>query len=404
VETNSNTDILPGPGDQHPGFLDLAVIAAKYWKWLLAVPFGVAVLALITTLLMRDVFTAKAVILPPQQQSAAATAALLGQIGLIGGGMGQQLGLKQPGDLYVGMLKSRTIADQVITQFKLAQQYGTETMVDARRELAGRSVFTVGKDGLVSIEYDDHDPKRAAEVVNAYVDHLDRLTQTIAIGEAGQRRLHFERHLKAAKDALAEAEVALKKTQEQTGLIRVEEQAKALIEAVATLRAQVAAKEVELRSMRNTFATESNPEYLRLEQQLRGLKGELRKLESSQPTATGDIFVPTGKVPEAGLEYVRKMRDVKYAEAMLEALAKQHELARLEEAKDNGVVQIVDRAVAPDRKTRPRRGLIVVVTALFAATFMFFWAVLREWLSNARGDTRAKLHQVRLFLPFRKTP
>ena len=382
-----------------PSFLDLAIVAAKHKRVVMGVPLLAAVLAVIWTLLMPNIFTGRAVIMPPQQQSSA-TSALLGQLGLLGAA-GSSLALKNPGDLYVGMLRSRTIADNLVARFKLADLFGTETMVQTRKELAARSTFTVGKDGLIAIEVDDEDPQRAAALANAYVEELDRLTQAIAVGEAGQRRVHFERQLKRAKEDLADAEVELKKTQEKTGLIKIDDQGRAIIEAVAALRAQISAKEVELAAMRGTFATETNPDYVRSQEQIRGLREQLRKMEHSQPKEKGDIFVPTGKVPEAGLEYVRKLRDVKYFETMFELLAKQYEVARLDEAKEGAVIQVVDKATPPDRKSKPLRFAIVLVTTCVFGILAFFWAAMAEWLANASPEHRAKISRLKSLLTFR---
>jgi uncharacterized protein involved in exopolysaccharide biosynthesis len=258
-------------------------------------------------------------------------------------------------------------------------------MVETRNDLASNSGITAGKDGLITISVDDEDPKRAAAIANAYVEELDRLSQSLAVTEAAQRRLFFERQLKQAKDDLSKAEVALKVTQEKTGLIKLDDQGRAIIEAVATLRGQISAKEVELQAMR-TFTTEKNPDYIRAQQQLSGLRTELGKLERAQISGVGDILLSTRQVPEAGLEYVRKYRDVKYQETIFELLAKQFEAAKIDEAKEAGIIQIVDPAIAPDRKSRPKRALIVIATTLLAAMVAVFWAFVREARARISRD------------------
>ena len=372
------------PEDDEISLLDLAIVLAKHKKLILGVPFAVAVVTAIVTLLMPNIYTGRAVIMPPQQQSSAA-AAFLGQLGVLAGGAGAALGLKNPGDLYAGMLKSRTIADNLIQRFKLQELYGKDTKVETRKALANDTTISVGRDGLVTVEFEDKDPSRAADIANAYIEELDRLTQTIAITEAGQRRLYFEKQLKLSKEKLADAEVELKKTQEQTGMIRFEEQGKAIIEAIASLRAQVAAREVQLTAMRS-FATERNPDIIRVQQELVGLRSELSKLEKRNTDVSGDIFVPTGNVPEVGLEYVRKFRDVKYQETLFELMAKQYEIARVDEAKDAAVIQVVDKAVLPDRKSKPRRALIVLVAGVVVGVLVLVWVFAKEGFEKARSD------------------
>jgi uncharacterized protein involved in exopolysaccharide biosynthesis len=287
--------------------------------------------------------------------------------------------------MYVGILKSRTIADNIIARFALDKLYGTETQTDTRNVLAGVTNLIAGKDGLITIEVDDKDPERAAALANAYVDELHRLTESLAVTEAAQRRLFFEKQLKEAKENLANAEAALQKTQEQTGLIRLDEQGRAIIEAVARLRAQIAAKEVQLAAMRS-FATQNNPEYVLAREELSGLRVELSKLEKAGGASVGDIFVPTGRVPEVGLEYVRKLRDVKYFETMFELLAKQYELAKADEAKDSSVIQVLDRAIPPDKKSKPLRRQIVILAAFFGLLVAAVAVLGRELWLRSRND------------------
>jgi uncharacterized protein involved in exopolysaccharide biosynthesis len=180
--------------------------------------------------------------------------------------------------------------------------------------------------------------------------------------------------------------MALKKTQETTGLIKLDEQGRAIIEAVASLRAQIAAKEVEAGAMR-LFATERNPGYLMVQQEIGGLRTELARLEkTNRPGGGGDIFVPTGRVPEAGLEYVRRLREVKYYESVFELLAKQYEIAKMDEARDAAVVQVLDRAVQPEKKSRPQRARIVIVTAILAFLAALLWALVRDAHERAKRN------------------
>jgi uncharacterized protein involved in exopolysaccharide biosynthesis len=259
-------------------------------------------------------------------------------------------------------------------------------MVDTRKEFSDNSTIKTGKDGLITIEFDDEDPVRAAAIANAYVDELDKLTQTLAVTEAAQRRLFFERQLQQVKNDLSEAELALKKTQETTGLIKLDDQGRAIIEAVATIRAQISAKEVELRAMR-TYTTEQNPDYVRTQQQLAGLRNELLKLERSSVSGQGDIMLPTGKVPEAGLEYLRRYREIKYQEAIFELLARQFEAAKIDEAKEAAIVQVVDRAIQPDKKSKPRRALIVMVITVVGAVVSILLSLLLETITGARSPS-----------------
>lgn len=400
LEQQAMTD-QPRAEEDELSLLDLAVVLAKHKEIVLGLPFAAAAVAALVSLLMTPIYTATARILPPQQ-SQSATAALLGNLGALTGIGPSSLGIRNPADLYVGMLQSRTVADQLISRFDLQKLYKAKTLDDARKELKEKTSVRAGRDGIITIQVEDTDPKRAAEMANAYVEELDKLTQSLAVTEAAQRRMFFEKQLKQAKDNLAEAEVELKKTQEQTGLIKLDEQGRAIIEAVANLRAQVAAKEVQLTAMRS-FATERNPDYIRVQQELAGLRAQLLRLEKTNTAGGGDIFVPTGKVPESGLEYIRKLREVKYHETLFELLAKQFEVAKADEAKDAGFIQVVDKAVPPEKKSKPKRALIVIVSGLVAGLLAVVAAFLIEAMEKARRDphSASRLDRLRQHLRWR---
>lgn len=392
-ERESNDDI---------SLLDSLIVVAKHKRMIAATTLVAAVLSVVYAFVQPDIYTGTAKVLPPQHSQSTASI-LLGQLSGLTGLADNSLGLKNPNDLYVGMLKTRTVADNIIARFELQKLYETDTMVETRRALATNTVVVAGRDGLITVEFDDTDPTRAAEVANAYVEELDKLTQSLAITEAAQRRLFFERQLKQAKADLAEAEVALKRTQEETGLIKLDDQGRAIIEAVATLRAQISAKEVELRAMR-TFATERNTDYIRVKQQLAGLRAELLKLERAKLPERGNALLTTGNVPEAGLEYLRRIRDVKYYETIFEVLAKQFEAAKIDEANEAAVTQVVDKAVAPDQKSKPKRALIIIGfsgIAGFASLLLAFF--LEAGLRASQNPEQApRLAALRRYLSLRR--
>ena len=365
--------------------LDLAIVLAKHKRLVIGLPLIATVLAAAVTLLMPNIYTATARILPPQQGASTAAAMLTQLGGTLGGLAGGALGIKNPSDLYVGMLKSRTVADQLIERFKLKDLFATDSLIETRYSLEKITNIFAGKDGLITIDVDDKDPKRAAAIANAYVEELIRLNESLAITEASQRRLFFEKQLTQAKDDLVSAEIALKKTQEKTGLIQLDAQGKVIIEAVARLKAQIAAKEVQIIVMKS-YASERNPELARTQQELAGLRAQVDKMERGHSGRESDILVPTGRVPEAGLEYIRKARDVKYYETLLQLLAKQYEIARLDEANNASLVQVLDKAVPPDRKSKPRRVVIVVLTGLVAGFLGVLLTFLREAEERARGN------------------
>lgn len=391
--------------EQETSVLDFLVILAKNKKPLIFVPIFVGVLAAAFSFLLPNIYTANIKLMIPQQGGASTAAAMLSQLGggALGGLAGGALGLKNPGDLYVGILKSRTISDRLIDQFHLKERYKAKTIIEARERLQKITVVNAGKDGLISLDFEDEDPKFAAAVANAYAQELDTLMQNLAVTEAGRRRLYFEKLLKRAKDELADAEVELRRTQERTGVIEISAQGKAAIEAAATVRAQIASKEVILGTMKS-FATDRNPDAIMVAGEIDELRNQLKKLEQpdQQPKRQGDILIPTGKVPEVGVEYTRKLREVKYHEVLFELMAKQYELARADEARDAGTLQVVDRAVPSDRKSKPKRSLILLGAILVSALLTISWVLINDtWKKiSAKPENIARLKEIRSLIGF----
>ena len=364
--------------DDEISLLDLAITLAKHKKLILGVPMIAAIVVAIYSFIIPPTYTADTQMLPPQQQSSAS--AMLSQLGALGG-MAGVAGIKNPNDTYVAMLKSRTIQDNMIKRFKLQAVYKTKTPATTRKALNGATTVKVGKDGIIGISVDDKSPQRAAMLANGYVDELQQLTQVFAVTEASHRRLFYEKQLLQAKQNLGDAEIALKQLQEKTGIIHLDAQAQLGIGTAAGLKGQIAMREVELGAMR-TFATGNNPDYIRIQQTLSGLKAQLNKVE------TGTV-VPS-KVPEAGLEYIRKVRDLKYAETIYEMLAKQFEMAKIDEAKESSVIQVLDKAVVPEQKSKPKRTMMVLISALATGFLTILYAFIKEALNNAKKDTQTE--------------
>jgi len=364
LQEHADSSIVPSAvaGDDEISLLDLLIVLAERKRLILGVTAVFAVGAIVVSLVLPPRYTATVMLLPPQQASSmgAALASQLGNLGGMAALAGGSLGLKSPNDMFVAMFKSRTVEDAMVQHFGLMQEYRKRFPSDARR--AFESFATVdgsSKDGMIHISVQDRDPHRAADLANGYVDQFRIQSQHLAITEASQRRLFFEQQLEQAKDNLANAEEAMKQTEQKTGVIQLDSQARALIESAASLRAQVAAKEVQIQGMR-TYATGENSQVVQAQQELESMRAQLAKLGGFEDSASGGLIVPKGQVPEAGLEYVRKLRDVKYNETIFEILARQFEIAKLDEAREGALIQVVDPAIPPDKRSFPRRGLIVI--------------------------------------------
>ncbi len=352
----------PAPvGDAPFDALDILVVMARRRRVVLACVLAGAVAGIVLVLLLKPNFTAKATILPPQQQSS--TAGLLNQLGSLASlsGGASTLGLKTPADLYAGMLASRTIADELIATYGLQNIYQRGTLLETQAYLKRRTSIEVGKDGLIEIAVTDHDPQRASNLANAYIEGLNHLNSSLAISEAAQRRLFFDQQLDTERKALASAEEDLQSTQQKTGLIQINGQAQAIIQSIEELRAELDSREVQLQSLRS-FATDQNPKVVRLQSEIGEMRSQLSRMENDQKEQAlpGDIAVPTGNLPKDSLEYTRRLRAVKYHESLFELLSKQEAAARIDEARSAPIIQVVDRAIPPDKRSGPPRALIIL--------------------------------------------
>lgn len=372
---------LPAQPDDEVSLIDFAIVLAKR-KWLIiGISLLAAVAAVFVSLRMTLIYTATARLLPPQQQQSVGTGLMgaLGQLGGFAGGVGGVLGIKNPSDIYVGMLRSRTVADGLVDRFDLMRVYGAQFRSDAHAMLSRSTFISVGKDNLIAIDVEDPDPKRAAAIANAYVEELEKLTSTLAVTEAGQRRLFFERQLAQAKESLLKAELAARSAMEGGGLAAVESHGRTLIATAAMLRSRVAVKEVEIAAMRG-FATQENPAYHHALQELKALREQLAKVERGEAAAS------TKPGSTDGLKNVGLLREVRYHEALFELMARQYEMAKVDEAKEGVVIQVLDKAIEPERKSKPRRALIVLITTAIAFLASVVLAFLLESLERARHD------------------
>jgi uncharacterized protein involved in exopolysaccharide biosynthesis len=389
----------PDPPAESRQLLDVLIILARRKKFVMGFTLGAALLAVVIVLMVPSKYTATTLVLPPVQTSSMSSA-LLGQLGgssALASVAGASLGIRNPADMYVSLFRSRTVEDTMIRRFGLMARYRRKRMSDTRTAFEARSTVALGiKDGLLRITVTDWDPNLAAEMANAYVDEFRNISANLAITEASQRRIFFEKQLLEANQNLTVAEEAMKRTEQSTGVLQVDSQARSLIESAATLRGQVVAKEVQLQAMRS-YATEDNPEIVVVEQQLAALKAQLAKLGGTDANSSSDIIVPKGNIPQAGMEYIRKLRDVKYYETIAQLIARQFEVAKLDEARQGAIIQVADAAVPPDKRSSPHRTIVVVLTTFIAFVVAALWALASaRWQETLRdAEKRNKVQTLR---------
>ena len=339
----------PAPGQSEPedfgiDFGAIFAVLAPRWRLFVLLPILAGALAYAATFLIRPTFTAKTMFLPPQQPQTAgsSTIASLSALSGLAGSLGA---IKSPADQYLSLLHSANVEDRIIDKFQLMRDYDVDYRLKARIELEKNLRTDLGKkDGLITIEVDAHSPAMAAGMANQFVAELRRLSAELALTEAQQRRVFFEAQLKQTRAKLNEAQQVLQSSGFDAGALKAEP--KAAAEGYARLEAEATTAEVRLQTMRGTLA-DTAPEVQQQLAQYDALKAQLAKL-ASEASRSGSA------------DYVGRYRDFKYQEALYDLFSKQYEMARLDESREGGLIQVVDVATPPERRSKPHRGLIAL--------------------------------------------
>lgn len=364
--------------------LDLALVLAKHKRLIIGIAFVACLVALILGFIMTPIYRAETRIVPPQlltgQMQVGGLLSLPSEVRSL---VGQFGGTSTPADLITGIVKSRTMLDHIIDKFNLMDYYEAEYRQNARRALSDATNASVDtKSGLITITVEDKDPALAADIANSFVNELQDLLQNLAITQVSQQRLFLENQLKQAHHNLIQTEEEFQKYQAQSGLLNVDVQMEALMDAIASIQAQVAVKEVQLKAAR-TFATAQNPEIKRLQAELAGLKKELKNLEAKAGTDNPNPIPAFEEIPKAGMEYARRLRDFKFQETLYETLLQQYQAAVMAEAREGMVVQVVDPAIPPELKIKPRRKLMLIVAGFLGLFVGIFAAFIKEFIDNS---------------------
>lgn len=349
---------------------DMLTLLLARWKRIVGISLGVGVLALGATFLIPPTYTARTVILPPQQQQSAAAAALsnLGALGALAGGAA---GIKSPVDQYVALLQSVTVSNRIIDRYDLITVYESKYRVDAQKTLdTNVRISASKKDGLMTVEVDDHDPQRSAAIANRYIDELRTLTNTLAVTEAQQRRIFFEQQLQKTREQLTRAQVALQTSGFTASALKAEP--KAAAETYARLRAELTTGEVRLQALRGTLVDQA-PEIVQQQAILTELRRQLSRLEVSSSPA-----------PAEDADYTGRYREFKYQETLFELFARQYELARVDESREGALIQVLDLATVPERKSKPKRGTIALLSTIATGLALCLTAILRHKKSPSK--------------------
>jgi tyrosine-protein kinase Etk/Wzc len=405
---SDNTIQYPYPEEEDEIKLtDLLLVLLKWKKVILLFVAAVIVASVIVSLTLPYKYTATARILPPNESSSTLsplsqiTGALGGVFGVMPGGLG-----KTTADLYVGILQSDAVADMIIDRFNLKDYFRQKYRSDLYQTLDNVARFNVDrKTQIISISVEDKDPKKAADMANAYVDALDQINQKVNTTEGHRKRVFLEDRLKKVMHDLSKAETDLKAFQEKYKLVAVDEQSKAAIEGAAKIKGEIIASQTELEVLKQ-FGTEKQREAIMLKSRIAELNKQLARIETGNPGEdkagdakknenNSDFYIPFNEMPELGMQLARLMRDVKVQENVFELLTSQYEVAKIDEAKDMNTVQFLDRAFPPDRRSSPKRARIVILSTVVAFFFAIFLAFFLEYVDRVKREDPERYNQLR---------
>jgi uncharacterized protein involved in exopolysaccharide biosynthesis len=371
-------------------------VLSKRRKLIGYVTGGGFALSIFISLLMPRMYMATARILPPQETGSSFASLLSKNESPLSGLADKLFSQQTPAELYVGIMKSRTVADALDQKFKLKELYNLKYIEDVHAKLKDRSDIRVSpKDQIISISVKDRDPHRAADMANAYVDELDQINRRLNITEGQRKRAFLEGRLKEVASNLEKAENALKDFQEQNHLVAIDEQAKAEIKAAAEIKAEIIAAQTELTVFRQ-FGTERQNEAVMLKAKVEELQNYLSLIENGMGenkspsklfnyTEDSSLYVPLGRLPELGMKLAHLTREAKTQEKVFELLTAQYEIAHIEEAKDVNTVQVLDQALAPEKKYSPKR-IFIVLDSTFLSFVGIILAIIMHWMLTARED------------------
>ncbi len=357
--------------------LDLAIALGEEKKTLFGIPAITTTLAIVVSLLMTPIFTAKTVMMPPQQQQSGAASALA-SLGALAGLAGAAAGVKSPDEMYIAFMQSESLQRAVIEKLALQEHYKTKTIFETREAMKRVVKITADKkSGLITIEADDKDPEFAAKLANTHVEELRNLMGKLAVTDAQQRRVFFKQQIAKTQEELAQAEANFRAAKEKSGMQVTAVIAEGSVRASAEMRGQIAAKEVQLSAISN-FATPQNPDVQRLAGELSALRSQLKKLE--QGSGDDEKSSPLQQLA------VKSYRDIKAREAMMGVLIAQYESARVDESKEGPLIQVVDAAQAPEVKSKPKRAIIMLVSAFAGLLLGVLIAFVRLAIRKAKEN------------------
>lgn len=360
------------------------------WKFIGYFVVATFIISTIVSFLIPKTYIATARILPPHENNSGIGSLLSVADHPLSGLAANLIGSHTPAAIYIGILKSRSVADELVRKFDLKNLYDKKYIEDVYEKLADRSDIEISKKNqIISVTVKDRDPQRAADLANTYVDILDKTNRNLDITQGKRKRLFLEKRLIQVREDLEKAELDLKDFQEKYHLISIEDQAKVVIQGVAEIKGEIIAAHTELEVFKQ-FGTEKQIEAIMLKAKIDELHNQLESIQKGKelvPTAPNpsikdqgsSLFIPFDNLPRLAMQLMRFTREAKIQEKLFELITAQYEIARIEEAKDIVSIQVIDRAVPAEKKYSPKRGRIVITATLLMFFFTSIAVIGKEY-------------------------
>ena len=351
-------------------------------KFIAGTVFTITLLAIVISLLLPKWYKATSVIISPSSAEIPFGAgSILGQFGL-----GDITGANVDNSRFIAILKSKTLLETFAKKYNLQKRYDCKNMEKTLKALEGNMQVEVGEEDQISISFWDQDQEMVAEMTNYIVQCLDSLNITLFTGQGRNRRKFIESRMEIVQDSLMLLEDQISNFMKNKGVLSFDDQVRAGITAAAELKAELTSKEIQLAVAQR--AMYSNTALIkRLQLEINGLKKKYQEFYSGE--SSNRLFPNLNDIPELGIKYIQIQRKVEYYAKVLEFLAPQYEQAKIEEAKEIPTLQILDQATRPERKDKPRRAKIVIIS--FGLSFILISYIAYIWgrwteISSQQGE------------------
>ncbi|MDD2890924.1 MAG: Wzz/FepE/Etk N-terminal domain-containing protein [bacterium] len=366
--------------DKKIGLLDYIRVLVEYRKFIFWNTFIITAFALIISLIIPEKYTSTASLLPPLSGTE-----MLGNIGTSMLGLGSISGLtgNTPSDLFAAILKSKPVMDGVIKDGQLMKVYKTRTMKGTYSILSKSTIISVTPEGIILLSVTGNTPELAKLMTDSYIKNLDLINKNLLMSIGKRNRIFIEKRLEEVKNKLKLTEDSLCEFQGINKTISLQDELQPILVAIADIKAKIISDEITLAMLRD-YATEENPEVVRINSELKELNVKLHKMEYEKDGSHFGIgfSVPLNNLPTVSLELLRLTRDIKIQEKVLGLLTEQYELAKSQEIKDSPTINILEHPTIPERKSYPKRSVIIIIAFMLSLFTAVFFAFCLNWINN----------------------